>query len=121
MKMSKIKKLNLPLAQENKLLVLKEKELRIEELLRNYDPYWIERDLQDVEEQLAEVVKKREAIIKRKTDSVQKGAELNHQLKSNQDKQTGIIMQHGILGKLRKAAKIIEEVENGLALQTQDQ
>ncbi len=119
MKLSKIKKLGLPLSQENKLIVLSEAEVRIQELLRNYDPYWVDKDLKDVNEQLIILEIKKKEIIDRQNS--EKRTELDAQLKRNKKKQLDIITKHGILGKLRKAIKEIEKVENELVAQTQGQ
>lgn len=109
MKMTRIKRLGLSTAQENKLWSLKEQETIYAELLRHNDSFWIGKELVEVNELLTELLIKKEAIEKRQACSPERLAELNRQLTSNRRKQTAIVSQGGLLGKLKKAIKAIEE------------
>lgn len=109
-----IKKLGLSQGQINKLLLLKEQEARCEELLKHYDPFWIKKELKEVDDQLAVLSAKKKGIENRRAEGENRRAELNRQLATNNKKQLGIVTQNGLLGKLKKAVKVIEEVESGL-------
>jgi len=120
MKLSQIKRLGLPKKKENELLRLRARESRLHKLLGNYDPYWVDKELQEIDDALATLIKKRKDIVeKRQKPSEGKQVEFGAQLKLNRQKQNDIIMQHGLLGKLSKAINTVKGIEkSGLAPKT---
>lgn len=117
--MISLARLGLTSAQLGMLAQLREQETLLAEIKRHYDPYWIKKDFKDIDKQIAELFIKKAEIEKRSASSQLRSAEVSNQLAANKKKQIGILTQNGLLGKLKKAVKAIEEVENEPAIQAQ--
>lgn len=111
MKMVQIKKLGLSVGQQNKLVELKEQEDRIHEIAKTYDKFWLDKELKELNDQIGELEKKREAAEKKLAESDEQNNILSHRLKVNRQNQTAIVMQFGVLGKLAKVINNVKKIE----------